>query len=181
MIPSPHALYDECRRLLGRETPPVPVPEAVPSAPDPSAAAPAAAAPPPTASGPATLTEYRLKGYHLDLRVLPAEVVPVARLMDQNGFSLDAVTGVDWIADQEMEVVYDYFHPEVSFRVVARVRVPRANPEVPTVREVFPGADWHERETHEFLGIRFVGHPNLIPLLLPEDATYHPLRKDFTA
>jgi NADH-quinone oxidoreductase subunit C len=50
---------------------------------------------------------------------------------------------------------------------------------VPSISEVFPGANWHERETHEFFGIRFLGHPNLSPLLLPEDATYHPLRKDF--
>jgi len=52
---------------------------------------------------------------------------------------------------------------------------------VPTISAVFPGANWHERETHDFFGIRFAGHPNLIPLLLPEDADYHPLRKDFKA
>ena len=49
-----------------------------------------------------------------------------------------------------------------------------------TISPVFPGANWHERETHDFFGIVFRGHPNLEPLLLPEDATYHPLRKDFT-
>ena len=50
-----------------------------------------------------------------------------------------------------------------------------------TIHKVFPGANWHERETHDFFGIRFLGHPNLTPFLLPEDATYHPLRKDFAA
>jgi NADH-quinone oxidoreductase subunit C len=44
---------------------------------------------------------------------------------------------------------------------------------------VFPGANWHERETHDFFGIVFLGHPDLSPLLLPEDADFHPLRKDF--
>ena len=80
-----------------------------------------------------------------------------------------------------MEVVYDYFHPASPLRIVVRTRVPRDNPEVPTVSGVFGGANWHERETHDFFGIRFAGHPNLIPLLLPEDADYHPLRKDFKA
>jgi NADH-quinone oxidoreductase subunit C len=65
--------------------------------------------------------------------------------------------------------------------VAFRTRVPREDPEVPTISSVFPGANWHERETHDFFGIRFAGHANLTPFLLPEDATYHPLRKDFTA
>ena len=94
---------------------------------------------------------------------------------------MDAVTGVDWIADQQMEVIYDFFHPLGDMRVMVRTRIPRANPEIATISDVFPGANWHERETHDFFGIRFIGHPNLIPLLLPEDATFHPLRKDFTA
>ena len=92
---------------------------------------------------------------------------------------MDAVTGVDWIARQEMEIVYDFFHPETSLRVVVRTRVPRDNPELSTISSVFPGANWHERETHDFFGIRFLGHPNLAPLLLPEDADFHPLRKDY--
>ena len=68
---------------------------------------------------------------------------------------------------------------EVPLRAVVRTRVPRAQPELPTISTVFPGANWHERETHDFFGIRFLGHPNLKPLLLPEDATFHPPRKDY--
>ncbi|MBI5687635.1 MAG: NADH-quinone oxidoreductase subunit C [Verrucomicrobia bacterium] len=101
--------------------------------------------------------------------------------MDENGFAIDAVTGVDWMAEGQMEVVYDFFHPAHAWRVVVRARVPREKPELPTISEIYPGANWHERETHEFFGIVFLGHPNLTPLLLPEDATYHPLRKDFKA
>ena len=50
---------------------------------------------------------------------------------------------------------------------------------VDTVRDVFPGADWHERETHEMFGISFRGHPTLQPLYLPTEFEGHPLRKDF--
>ncbi|HWX20920.1 MAG TPA: NADH-quinone oxidoreductase subunit C [Candidatus Binatia bacterium] len=125
--------------------------------------------------------DYNLKGYHLDASVAPAQVVAAAQQLDQEGFSLDTITGVDWLATGDMEVVYDYFHPVKPLRVVVRSRISRANPEIPTISEIYPGANWHERETHDFFGIRFLGHPNLLPFLLPEDATYHPLRKDFTS
>ena len=50
-----------------------------------------------------------------------------------------------------------------------------------TIAEIYPIAHWQEREIHEFFGIVFIGHPYLIPLLLPEDAEYHPLLKDYSA
>jgi NADH-quinone oxidoreductase subunit C len=130
--------------------------------------------------GPVQLADGNAKGYHLDVRVTPEQLVSAALLLDQYHFAIDTVTGVDWLATGEMEVVYDFFHLALPLQVVVRTRTPRDNPEVPTISKVFPGANWHERETHEFFGIRFAGHPNLTPLLLPEDATYHPLRKDFT-
>ncbi len=125
--------------------------------------------------------DYVLKGYHLDATVSPDDLIAAVTELDKEGFARDTITGVDWLAQAQMEVVYDFFHPRQALRVVIRSRVPRENPEVPTLSGVFPGANWHERETHDFFGIRFLGHPNLLPFLLPEDATYHPLRKDFTA
>jgi NADH-quinone oxidoreductase subunit C len=145
-----------------------------------TAGSPAVPAPAPLRS-PVQPSDFAAKGYHLDVTVAPGEVVPAASILDQDGFALDAITGVDWIAQNEMEVVYDYFHAASPLRIVIRTRVPRDQPELPTISAVFPGANWHERETHDFFGIRFVGHPDLTPFLLPEDATYHPLRKDFTA
>jgi len=125
--------------------------------------------------------DYSAKGYHLDARVPPDQVAWAATLLDKEGFALDTITGVDWLAEGQMEVVYDYFRTDKALRVVVRTRIPRDNPELPTILHVFPGANWHEREAHDFFGIRFLGHPNLTPFLLPEDATYHPLRKDFAA
>ena len=124
--------------------------------------------------------DYALKGYHAEATVAPDQVVFAAEQLDKEGLSLDTITGVDWMAEGQMEVVYDYFHPAKALRVVVRTRIPRDNPEIDTIYKVFPGANWHERETHDFFGIKFLGHPNLTPFLLPEDATYHPLRKDFT-
>ena len=123
--------------------------------------------------------DYSLRGFHAEATVASDQVVNAAAEMDKDGFSLDTITGVDWMAQNQMEVVYDYFHPIRPTRAVIRTRVPRENPELPTISRVFPGANWHERETHDFFGIRFTGHPDLTPFLLPEDADFHPLRKDF--
>ena len=133
----------------------------------------------PTSPAAVQIVNPKAKGYHLDVTVAPDQVVAAAELVNQRGFSMDTVTGVDWIAAGQMEVVYDFFHPASVLHVVVRTRVPRDKPELPTIQGVFPGANWHERETHDFFGIRFLGHPDLSPLLLPEDADFHPLRKDF--
>ena len=151
--------------------PTTPAPAAAPALPNPLAHLPV----------PFQAVDYAVRGYHLDATVAPDQVVAVAELLDKEGLALDTITGVDWLAQGQMEVVYDYFHPANALRVVVRTRVARDNPELPTILTVFPGANWHEREAHDFFGIRFRGHPNLTPFLLPEDATYHPLRKDFTA
>jgi NADH-quinone oxidoreductase subunit C len=150
---------------------PAPIPVASPALPNPLAHLPI----------PFQAVDYAAKGYHLDATVNPDQVVAVVSLLDKEGLALDTITGVDWMAQGQMEVVYDFFHLSKALRVVVRTRVPRDNPEVPTIHNVFPGAIWHERETHDFFGIRFLGHPNLTPFLLPEDATFHPLRKDFVS
>jgi len=152
------------------------------------AAAPAPAAPPPPLPVPPALahvalpfqgTDFALRGFHADATVNPDQVVSAASKMEQEGFALDCITGVDWIAQNQMELVYDFFHPHKNLRAVVRTRVPRETPELPTISTVYPGANWHERETHDFFGIKFSGHPDLSAFLLPEDADYHPLRKDF--
>lgn len=85
----------------------------------------------------------------------------------------------DEAAEDSFEVVYDFNCYSELCRVTLRTRVPRSSPEVPTISDIYQGANWHERETHDFFGIIFSGHPDLSPLLLPEDADFHPLRKDY--
>ncbi|WP_261992440.1 NADH-quinone oxidoreductase subunit C, partial [Streptomyces sp. MS191] len=69
--------------------------------------------------------------------------------------------------------------PGTVRRLLLRTTVPHAAAALPTAVEVYAGAAWHERETHEMFGVEFTGHPHLVPLLLPEDFEGHPLRKDF--
>ncbi|MFD6345250.1 NADH-quinone oxidoreductase subunit C [Streptomyces roseolus] len=64
-------------------------------------------------------------------------------------------------------------------RLLLRTTVPHGAATLPTAIGVYAGAAWHERETHEMFGVVFEGHPNLTPLLLPENFEGHPLRKDF--
>ncbi|MBU0730369.1 MAG: NADH-quinone oxidoreductase subunit C [Proteobacteria bacterium] len=130
---------------------------------------------------PVMVTDYAAKGFHLDAEITPDKVVAAAQILNRENFFIEAVTGVDWINDQQMEVVYDFNNFSELCRVVVRVRIPRDNPQIPTICKVFSGAEWHERETHDFFGIVFEGHPDLSPLLLPEDADFHPLLKDFKA
>jgi NADH-quinone oxidoreductase subunit C len=125
--------------------------------------------------------DYQKKGYHLDIKVAPEDVVTAAETLMGHEFFLEAITGVDWITDGQIEVVYDYNHWQELCRVVIRTRTDRAKPEVPTISHIYSGANWHERETHDFFGVVFSGHPDLTPLLLPEDADFHPLLKDFKA
>ena len=65
-------------------------------------------------------------------------------------------------------------------RLAVAARLPRDSPVMPSLVEVWPGAEYHERETFEMLGVTFAGHPDLRGILLPEDwADIPPLRKDF--
>ena len=126
-------------------------------------------------------TDYQAKGYHLDVELDPDKVVAAVEILNRENFFIESITGVDWIDDQQLEAVYDFNHFDELCRVVIRTRTDRNNPEIPTISHIYQGANWHERETHDFFGIKFTGHPNLEPLLLPEDADFHPLLKDFKA
>lgn len=64
-------------------------------------------------------------------------------------------------------------------RLMVRTTVPHDAAVLPSAVDVYAGAAWHERETHEMFGVAFEGHPGLAPLLLPEGFEGHPLRKDF--
>jgi len=82
------------------------------------------------------------------------------------------------------EILYHFEFDKDNVIVSLRVFTPeRKNPVIDSITPIFPGAEWIEREMHELFGIDFKGHPDLRPLLLPDDwpAEKHPLRKDFKA
>jgi len=89
------------------------------------------------------------------------------------------IGGVDYLPrDPRFEVVYHLLSMTHNARVALKVPLREENPRVPTVTSVWPTANWHERETYDFYGIVFVGHPDLTRILLPEEWVGWPLRKD---
>ena len=108
--------------------------------------------------------------------------IPVAALHEAAehlkglGYFLEDVTGLH--VAEGFELDYSFDHWERPGRVCLRLVAPLDHPEALSLADVFPGADWHERETADFLGVTFVGHPNPQPLLLPEDSAIHPLERE---
>ena len=90
----------------------------------------------------------------------------------------------DWLfavdeGDDGFRVVAHLWSVADRFGVLVRTLLAPGAPTVDSVIDVYPGAAWHERETHEMFGIDIAGHPDLAPLLLPDGFEGHPLRKDF--
>ncbi|HET8682291.1 MAG TPA: NADH-quinone oxidoreductase subunit C [Micromonosporaceae bacterium] len=99
---------------------------------------------------------------------------------DELGFDFfDWLSAVDEL-EQGFTVVVHLWSLAGRHGVLVRTRVPREAPAVASIVDIFPGAAWHERETHEMFGVTFPGHPGeLLPLLLPPEFEGHPLRKEF--
>ena len=103
-----------------------------------------------------------------------------ATLRDDFGFDyLSSVTGVDYLPENQMEVVYHAYRSTGGAALVFKVQVARENPIVPSLVSVYPGADFQEREAWDLLGITFEGHPNLKRILMWQGFHGHPLRKDW--
>jgi NADH-quinone oxidoreductase subunit C len=114
--------------------------------------------------------------------------VPVARWWETIGTAkhngalgcdyFDWLSAVDEL-DEGFRVVAHIYSTRRRHALLLRALVPRDNPVIESVVELFPGAAWHERETYEMFGITFARHPDLRPLLLPPGFEGHPLRKEF--
>lgn len=89
------------------------------------------------------------------------------------------LSGVDYVADDQMAVVYDLWSYDLRHAIAVKVYCSRSDPSVPSVADLWPVADWHEREAMDLLGIQFAGHPDPRRILLPDDWVGHPLRKDY--
>jgi len=116
-------------------------------------------------------------GYLVD----PSHLIEFATsLRDKIGYDyLTSVTGVDYINDGKMEVVYHIRKSTGGVPLVFKVQLPREEPVVASLVPLFPGAEFQEREAWDLLGIKFTGHPDLRRILMWEGFDGHPLRKDW--
>jgi len=89
------------------------------------------------------------------------------------------LSGVDYVADEMMCVVYDLWSFELRHSFAVKVYTPRAEPHVPSVTDLWRAADWNEREAYDMFGIIFDGHPDLRRILCADDWVGWPLRKDY--
>jgi len=88
-----------------------------------------------------------------------------------------SLSGVD--RESTFQVVYHLSNYENGVMIEITSDVPSDDPRIASVASIWGGANWHERETYDMFGFIFVGHPKPERILLPEDVTFFPLRKDF--
>ncbi len=91
------------------------------------------------------------------------------------------VSGVHYPGEtgRELHAVYPLMSITHRRRIRVEVAAPDADPHVPSLFSVYPTTDWHERETYDFFGIIFDGHPSLTRIEMPDDWEGHPQRKDY--
>lgn len=120
--------------------------------------------------------DYERCGFHLRLSLSPVELAPLGSSMREMGFVLEYITAVDRIT--HLELVYMFG----SFEGLCRIKVQVATAKgemVPSLMGFFRAADWHEREVYDMFGQSFAGRDRIERILLPDDADFHPLLKDF--
>lgn len=94
---------------------------------------------------------------------------------------LTDITGIHYPENPEKElgVIYHLHNMVDNFRLRLKAFMPRENAEVDTITDLFAGANWMERETFDFFGIKFKGHPDLRTILNDPDLGYHPMLKEY--
>ncbi len=120
-------------------------------------------------------SDYKKCGYHLEVKLTESQVRDFAQAMLDCGFYIDFVSAVH--VTPCFQVVYQFAHFDEACRINAKAMA-NAQGEIPTICDIYHGANWHERETHDFYGVVFTGHADLRTLLLSEeDADLKPLLK----
>lgn len=109
---------------------------------------------------------FKQRGYHLEVIVTAERLRTFAELLRTGDFYLSFISGLH--VRPAIEVSYQFANYSFPCRLMARVTVAEDN-SLPTISDIFQGANWHERETKDFFGVVFRDHPNLKPLLLAED------------
>ncbi|HEY2016992.1 MAG TPA: NADH-quinone oxidoreductase subunit C [Bryobacteraceae bacterium] len=128
------------------------------------------------------VTDGNFTRKELTLEIPPGKIVSICGFLkyDQKFVRLSSVTAVDrYPTEPRFEVVYHLHSIERNERVRLKCRVRGADPVIESVTSVWRSADWYEREVFDLFGIKFINHPDLRRILMPDDWEGHPLRKDY--
>jgi NADH-quinone oxidoreductase subunit C len=130
-----------------------------------------------------SVTGHSIAFGELTLAAQAADIVKVATFLRDDPrcafISIIDVTAIDWLGrEKRFDVVYHFLSPKLNHRIRVKIETDEQTP-VASIIEVFPGADWFERETYDLYGVLFTGHPDMRRLLTDYGFEGHPLRKDF--
>jgi len=100
-------------------------------------------------------------------------------LFTEKKFRFSIATGID--TREGIEILYHFSHDEAGTYYTIKTVVPKDTPRLKSLTDFAPATNWIEREIHELLGVEFVGHPNLVPLLTSDDwpEGVYPMRRDY--
>lgn len=132
---------------------------------------------------PGAVTGHEVAFGELSITVNAADIVKVAKFLRDDPacqfVCIIDITAVDYPGrEQRFDVVYHFLSPRLNQRIRVKAMTDEATP-VPSLIDVFRGADWFERETYDLYGVLFTGHPDMRRILTDYGFEGHPLRKDF--
>jgi len=132
---------------------------------------------------PGVVTDHHVAHGELTMTANAADIVKVATFLRDDErcqfLSFIDVTAIDWPnRERRFDVVYHLLSPKLNRRIRVKVETDENTP-LPSITDVYPGANWFERETYDLYGVIFTGHPDMRRLLTDYGFEGHPLRKDF--
>jgi len=132
---------------------------------------------------PGSVTDYKVAYGELTVTAKSADMVKVATFLRDDAacqfINIIDGTAVDWPnREQRFDVVYHLLSPRLNLRIRLKTMTDEVTP-VPSLIDVYHGADWYEREAFDLYGVLFTGHPDMRRILTDYGFEGHPLRKDF--
>lgn len=120
----------------------------------------------------------------LTIEVKKEDLKKIVHYLKDSSLEINFLTDVCGIhypefPEKEIGVVYHLHNMMTNFRLRLKIFMSRENIEVDSLVDLYAGANWMERETYDFFGIKFKGHPDLRPILNMEDLGYHPMLKEY--
>jgi NADH-quinone oxidoreductase subunit C len=119
----------------------------------------------------------------LTISLKPEKIIEIIQYLHDNAETqfqfLTTLCGIHYPDRNQIAVMYQLHNMRTNQKVRLKIYLPEAKPETPTLTGIFAAANWMERETYDFFGVNFIGHPNLKRILNVDDMIFFPLRKEF--